>query len=202
MSLMDNSVMELVWPAHPYLAGYVDALERGWSPDNTRAEAGREELERISQNPTLFLTQQVDRDDAGPRITLPDGSSVPRLPGYRRCMWDGAFCGVIGFRWQPGTTDLPPHCLGHIGFAVVPWKRGRGYASRALAMLLPDAATEGLDYVELTTDLDNVASQAVIRANGGELVEQFQKPAVYGSATSLRFRIPLAAHLRANDRRS
>jgi predicted acetyltransferase len=100
---------------------------------------------------------------------------------------------VIGFRWQPGTTDLPPYCLGHIGFAVVPWKRGRGYATRALALLLPDAATEGLEYVELTTDVSNAASQAVIRANGGKLVEQFQKPAVYGGAMAMRFRIPLTS---------
>lgn len=183
--------MELVWPAQQYLASYIDALERGWSPDNVRVEAGRKELERIRQDATLFLDQQVDREANGPRVMLPDGSSVPRLPGYRRWMWDGDFCGVIGFRWQPRTTDLPPHCLGHIGFSVVPWKRGRGYATRALAALLPDAASEGLTYVELTTDLDNAASQAVIRANGGVLVEQFQKPAVYGGAMSLRFRISL-----------
>jgi predicted acetyltransferase len=193
-------VIELVWPAHPYLASYVDALERGWSPDNVRAEAGREELERIRQDPVLFLEQQVDREGAGPPVMLPDGSSVPRLPGYRRWIWDGAFCGALGFRWKPGTTELPPYCLGHIGFSVVPWKRGRGYATRALAMLLPDAALEGLAYVELTADVDNTASQAVIRANGGELVEQFQKPAVYGTATSLRFRISLASRLRANER--
>jgi hypothetical protein len=109
-------------------------------------------------------------------------------------MWDGAFCGVIGFRWQPGTTDLPPYCLGHIGFSVVPWKRRRGYATRALAQLLPDVRNEGLTHVELTTDVDNVASQRVILANGGQLIERFQKLEAYGGATSLRFRIPVAQH--------
>lgn len=193
-------MMELVWPAAPYLASYVDALEHGWSPDNVRAEAAREELERIRQDATPFLEEQVDREAAGPPVMLPDGSSARRLPGYRRWMWDGEFCGVIAFRWQPGTTALPPHCLGHIGFSVVPWKRGRGYATRALALLLPDAAAEGLEYVELTTDLSNAASQAVIRANGGELVEQFQKPAVDGGAIGLRFRIPIAARCRTNER--
>jgi predicted acetyltransferase len=192
--------MELVWPAHPYLASYRDALEGGWSPDNVRPEAAREELELIRQDPALFIEQQVDREGAGPPVRLSDGTTVPRLPGYRRWMWDGEFCGAIGFRWQPGTTDLPPYCLGHIGFSVVPWKRRRGYATQALAMLLPDAAAEGLAYVELTTDLDNEASQAVIRANGGDVVEQFKKPAVYGGALSLRFRIPLAPRLRAEDR--
>ena len=192
--------MELVWPSQQYLAGYVDALERDWSPDNVRAIAGRDELERIRQDPTLFLQQQVDREGAGPPVVLPDGSSVRRLPGYRRWMWDGEFCGVIGFRWQPGTTALPPYCLGHIGFSVVPWKRRRGYATRALALLLPDAAAEGLAYVELTTDVDNTASQAVIRANGGALVEEFQKPAAYGDAMGLRFRIPLMARLQSEAR--
>ena len=193
-------MIQLVWPAPAHLASYVDALERGWSPDTIRAETGREELARIRENPTLFLAQQVDREAKGPPVTLPDGSTVPRLPGFRRWMWDGAFCGVIGFRWQPGTTDLPPHCLGHIGFSVVPWKRGRGYATRALALLLPDVRTEGLPYVDLTTDVNNVASQRVIRANGGQLIEQFQKPDAYGGAASLRFRIPVASHLQANER--
>jgi predicted acetyltransferase len=41
-------------------------------------------------------------------------------------MWDGEFCGSIGLRWLPGTEELPPHCLGHIGYAVVPWKRRLG----------------------------------------------------------------------------
>jgi hypothetical protein len=53
--------MELVWPAEVHLASYVDALERGWSPDNLRAEAGREELARIREDANLFLAQQVDR---------------------------------------------------------------------------------------------------------------------------------------------
>ena len=190
--------MKLVWPGPEYLPSYVDALERGWSPDTMRAETGREELARIRENPDQFLAEQVDREGNGPPVRLPDGSTVPRLPGYRRWMWDGAFCGAIGFRWQPGTTELPPHCLGHIGFSVVPWKRRRGYATRALALLLPDAAHEGLDFVELTTDVSNVASQRVIQANGGRLIERFEKLPAHGGGASLRFRIPLATIQRTN----
>ena len=96
-------------------------------------------------------------------MTLPDGSKVPRLPGYRRWMWDGEFCGSIGFRWQPGHVRPAAYVLGHIGYAVVPWKRRLGYATRALALLLDDARREGLDHVELTTDPDNEPSQKVIR---------------------------------------
>jgi hypothetical protein len=31
--------MKLVWPGRDYLSGYIDALKRGWSPDNVRREA-------------------------------------------------------------------------------------------------------------------------------------------------------------------
>jgi predicted acetyltransferase len=51
----------------------------------------------------------------------------------------------------------------------------------------------GLPYVELTTDATNIASQRVIEANGGRVVERFNKPAVYGGAESLRYRIDLAS---------
>jgi predicted acetyltransferase len=183
--------MKLVWPAERYLESYAAALARGWSPDNVRPEASREQLDRIATDRTAFVAELVDREGKGAPITLPDGSTMPRLPGYHRWMWDGDFCGSIGFRWQAGTNELPPHCLGHIGFSVVPWKRRRGHATRALALLLPETKEEGLAYVELTTDVDNTASQRVIVANGGRLVERFRKSHEYGGSESLRFRIEL-----------
>ncbi|MEX2110155.1 MAG: GNAT family N-acetyltransferase [Gemmatimonadaceae bacterium] len=181
--------MDLVWPAAQYLPGYVHALQQGWSPDNLRPQAALDELARIAEDPNRFLAEQVDREAKGPAVILPDGSTVPRLPGYSLWMWDGEFCGSIGFRWQPGTTELPPHCLGHVGYSVVPWKRRRGYATRALQLLLAQVREEALEYIELTTDADNIASRRTIEANGGELVERFHKPAAYGGAESLRFRI-------------
>ena len=181
--------MKLVWPALEYLPGYVLALERGWSPDNMRSEAAGEQLAKIAADATGFLASLVDREARGEPITLPDGTSVPRLPGYQRWMWDGEFCGVIGFRWQRGTETLPPTCPGHIGYSVVPRKRGLGYATQALRDLLPEASLEGLRYVEITTDPENVASQLVITRNGGVLVEEFIKPRELGGKAGLRYRI-------------
>ena len=183
--------MNLVWPHAEYLAGYVHALQQGWSPDNLRPQTALDQLGQIDEDADRFLQEQVDREAKGPLIVLPDGSTVPRLPGYSLWMWDGEFCGSIGFRWQPGTTELPPYCLGHVGYSVVPWKRRRGYATRALRLLLPHARTEGLAHIDLTTDADNLASRRVIEANGGFLVERFHKAKAYGGAESLRFRIVL-----------
>jgi predicted acetyltransferase len=182
--------MKLVWPSAEYLSGYVVALEHGWSADNVRGRvAADEELERIASDSITFLASLVDREATGEPVTLPDGSQVARLPGYRRWLWDGEFCGAIGFRWQAGTEALPPHCLGHIGYAVVPWKQRRGYATSALRQLLPEARAEGLKFVEITTDPENIASQRVIEANGGELFERFVKPEQFGGTPGLRYRI-------------
>jgi len=184
--------VQLVTPAIDRLPDYAAALERGWSPDNVRGIAAAiAELAEIEEDPRAFVARLTDREAKGPPVVLPDGSTVPRLPGYRLWLWDDEFCGSIGFRWQPGTSELPSHVLGHIGYAVVPWKEGRGYAKAALGQMLPRARMEGLTYVEITTDPDNIASQRVIEANGGRLVEHFRKPPQYGEKDGLRFRTPL-----------
>lgn len=184
--------MMLVWPSEEYLSGYVAALNQGWSPDNVRGAAAIPGLlARIHEDPTAFVSSLIDRDARGLPITLSDGTTVPRLPSYQRWMWDGEFCGSIGLRWQPGTEALPPHCLGHIGYGVVPWKRRRGYATAALAGILPNAAAEGLRYVDLTTHSENVPSQRVITANGGVFVEEFIAPSATGGHVELRYRIHL-----------
>jgi predicted acetyltransferase len=190
--------MRLVWPSRDHLPSYIAALERGWSPDNVRGLiAAREELDRIAADADAFLAGLVDRDPIKRFITLLDGTQVPRIPGYRRWMWDGEFCGSIGLRWQRGTEALPPYCLGHIGYAVVPWKQRRGYATQALRDILREAAAEGLRYVELTTDLDNLPSQRVIEANGGIFVEEFITPPGLGSKRERRYRVALVSRVRS-----
>ncbi|MDP9897955.1 GNAT family N-acetyltransferase [Variovorax ginsengisoli] len=183
--------MQLVWPSPLYLPSYVAALERGWSPNNLRPEAAQEELAAIQADPSGFLDGLIDRDAKGPPVHLPDGGTVPKLPGYRRWMWDDEFCGSIALRWQRGSNALPDYCLGHIGYAVVPWKHRRGYATQALRAMLLEAPSAGLSYVEITTSPDNIASQRVIEANGGVLVERFDKLASLGGTPELRFRIAL-----------
>ena len=72
---------------------------------------------------------------------------------------------------------------------MVPWKQGRGYATAALREILRDAKQEGLRYVEITTAPDNTASQRVIEANGGVLVEEFVTPIALGGKRELRYRV-------------
>ncbi len=182
--------MHLVVPSQEHLDSYVEALRLGWSP-STEHDISGEVLAEIEADAVGFLAGADDRDPAGRTVSLPDGSVVPRLPGFARWMWDGEFCGSINLRWRAGTPDLPPHCLGHIGYSVVPWKQRRGYATQALREMLPLAREVGLPYVEIVTDPDNIGSQRVIEGNGGLLVERFDKGPVYGSAEGLLFRVAL-----------
>jgi predicted acetyltransferase len=185
--------VDLIAPSLEALPSYVDALERGWCNEKARADAegAALELAEVKADPAEFVLLLIHPTRGDTPVTLEDGSTVPRLPGLRRWMWDGDYCGAISLRWRPGTTDLPEYCLGHIGYAVVPWKRRRGYASSALKQLLVLAAESGPPFVEIVTDVENVASQAVVLANGGVLVEQFVTPRESGHFTANRYHIPL-----------
>jgi predicted acetyltransferase len=192
--------VRLLKPDLAALPQYVAALKRGWSPDNVRGRlAAEEELAAIAEDPDAFLAAMDQLDPKGVMITFPDGQKAPRLPGYRRWIWDGEFCGSIGFRWQPGTSELPSYVLGHIGYAVVPWKEGRGCATAALRLLLPDARARGLEWLELTTLPDNIPSQRVIQSNGGVLVGAFEKSPHYGGGKALRWRIDLTSEPTSRD---
>ena len=192
MGLMTTPV-ELRIPDRSMLPSYVEALRRGWSARNDLPDDARRQLETIEADPDGFLAAHIDPEAKGEPITMPDGSKVPRLPGISLWIWDGEFCGVANLRWQDGTAELPEHVLGHIGYSVVPWKRGRGYATAALGLLLERARETRLEYVELTCDPGNEASRKVIEANGGVFVERFTKSHHHGGKPGLRYRIPLGA---------
>lgn len=189
---MPPPACRLIRPNRKALAAYRDALLAGWQPDEMRAGAATVEiLEAIAAAPDVFLAELNGEAGRDRPVTLPDGSQVPRLPGLTRWIWSAGFAGQISLRWQPGRDDLPPTCLGHIGYGVVPWMRRRGLATRALALILPEARRAGLTQVEITCRPDNHASRRVIEANGGSLVEHFNAPSALGGHPSLRFLIAL-----------
>jgi predicted acetyltransferase len=98
--------------------------------------------------------------------------STPRPAGwvtgtYLWMLVDDVVVGRISLR-----HTLTPWLLqvgGHIGYAVRPSARRRGYATAALGRMLPVAAGHGIDPVLVTCDQDNIGSRRTIEANGGVL---------------------------------
>jgi predicted acetyltransferase len=178
--------LRLLPPSLDGLPGYVAALEAGWSPDTMRDVSG-EQLAVYRRDPAALIDELTRQ---GGTIITASGAVMPKLPN--RVLWldDGDFCGSINLRFQPGTEALPPQVSGHIGYAVVPWKRRRGYATEALGQMLAVAREVGLGRVQLTCDPDNDISQRVILKNGGVFDGSYQTAE---GATKLSFWIGLAA---------
>jgi predicted acetyltransferase len=160
---VSDDTFRLIAPSLDRLPQYEAALAAGWSPDTERDVSG-EQLAALRRNRHAFLFDLTRQDGT---IVTASGREVRRLPS--RVFWldDGEFCGMINLRFVTGTDVLPDYVSGHIGYAVVPWKQRRGYATWALGLLLPVAREVGLRRVELTCDDDNAASRRVILANGG-----------------------------------
>ena len=198
---MENHSFKLIWPHVEIVPSYQAALQRGWSRNNITSERTRlQDLEKIHADPQAFVDGLVDLQGRGGDVQMPDGSFVPKLPGYTRWVVTDRngiteFVGTINFRHTPGTSSLPSYCLGHVGYSVVPWMAGRGVATFALQRLIVEAQEmghlRGMDYLEITTQPDNAASQAVILKCSGALIERFIEPHMYGGHEGLRFRIPL-----------
>lgn len=152
---------------------------RGGADDHTMVGEDHREWAATWETPAAFA-----RYVASVRA---DGlEETPRRPGWvpQTTLWwvDGTeYLGRVGIRHR--LTPALRERGGHIGYDIRPTARRRGHATAMLRAALPVARALGLTDVLLTTDPDNVASQKVTRANGGELTE--------AGATTYCFRISL-----------
>jgi predicted acetyltransferase len=156
--------MELVLPDVRYKKSYLSA-QREFRAEGTFRDLDLDELRmHFAQHVrTLHLQSQ--------------GRAVPSgfVPSTEYWMVEGdLFLGRISLRHRLNASL--EKFGGHIGYAVRPTERSKGYASRALALVLPKAHGLGLGEVLLTCDDTNVASIKVIEKNGGRLQDKVQLP--------------------------
>jgi predicted acetyltransferase len=99
-------------------------------------------------------------------IGLPEGW-VPASTYW--LLYDDVMVGMCHLRHE--LNDFLENYGGHIGFAVRPSQRNKGYAMEMLALALENARKLGIERVLVTCDDDNIASARVIENNGGELAD-------------------------------
>ncbi|GAB3551658.1 GNAT family N-acetyltransferase [Arthrobacter tumbae] len=137
--------------------------------DEAEATAAHAELERENFEFLLGYESGMDWSDF-PQQTehLQRGIGVPagRVPATFLVAEDeGRIIGRVSIRHRLNEYLLSVG--GHIGYAVLPAFRRRGYASLILEAALVEAHGLGIESVLLTCDADNLASKATIERHGG-----------------------------------
>ena len=138
-----------------YLHGFIEAGEGGHLYHR---------LEEISDVPACIRKLQ----DHAKGVNLPQ-DWVPSS-AFWALSEAGELVGEIEIRHRltPALEDFG----GHIGFAVRPGQRRRGYATQMLAVMLEKARVMGLKRVLVTCDPANAGSARTIQKNGGKLASE------------------------------
>lgn len=166
--------MRLLDPDSRYHRSYLAALaefaeageERYAEPPSWSAEEG---VPAADFTPAALRDDQVFADFVGFLLAQRD-PAAPRPRAYVPFteLWmveSGEYVGRISLRHE--LNGLLHEWGGHIGYAVRPSARRRGYASAALSGMLALCRERGMEEVLVTCDVDNVASRRIIEGHGG-----------------------------------
>ncbi len=159
-------------PELAHMASFVEAMREGYSRDTLRPETP-DTIAGVAADPAWFLNQIVNPPTT---VVLPDGTLGERVPETLLWYVEGdEFLGSIAVRhWLNPVLE---QWGGHIGYAVRPSARGKGYATAMLAGMLDHVrANLPLTRVTLTAVQENHASNRVIRKNGGVLEKAIPHP--------------------------
>lgn len=154
----DHSHIALATPSLRYKASFLEMI-REW--------------EQAGEKPEPFVLRMDMSDFDNYLQTLQNLKTAP--VGNRKTVNVSTYWIISGERDVIGCVtirhDLNEHLRmmgGHISFGIRPSERGKGLATRALALALQEARKVGLHRVLLTCDEDHAAAIRVIEHNGGK----------------------------------
>jgi predicted acetyltransferase len=154
--------MELIKPTKEYADSWYDALLEF----NAEHRSG---FWKVPTEPTDIheYIQRTNDQEAG--LNLPD-YWVPATTYW--LIDDGKFVGHVNVRHE--LTRKLEQQGGHIGYAIRPSARRKGYGSKILEIVIPKAKEIGLEKALVTCDDINIASQKIIEKNKGVLRDTIQ----------------------------
>jgi predicted acetyltransferase len=162
--------MELVAPSVQYKNSFTEAVKelKGEQENMTNKRYRELSIPELEANFEAF----VEEERGHARGEYQPEGYVPQSEFW---LVDGEeYIGHVGIR-----HELNEHLKtvgGHIGYTIVPSKRGLGYGNKILELALPKAKELGIDRVLLTCDVTNTASRKIIEKNGGVLENQIPNP--------------------------
>ena len=129
-------------------------------------------LDYVASESWAFYLQRREANRRGEQLPL---RWVPST--FLAATVQGILVGRISIRHE--LNDWLSRYGGHIGYAVIPSMRGRGFGTEILRQGLVVARAIGVEDVLVTCDEDNIASARLIEACGGvfeSVVEGDEKP--------------------------
>ncbi len=164
----DQPELRLVAPDGKFAATFLEMAEEFQASGEPRYE---KDLPLLRTNFPAFL-ERLDRASRGENLP------IGYVPGDEFWLLEPRSQRILGIiRLRHWLTPALEERGGHIGYAIRPGERRKGYGAQILAMLLAWLrepgwqAARGLNLrrVLLTCDTNNTASARIIEANGGVL---------------------------------
>lgn len=145
-------------PDLKYKDSFLKAVREFKSLKNRRSEDEHMDQYAETMSDAQFMSGVIiPLQNAAKGIDLPQGY-VPSTEYW--IIDDDGYAGWINLRHT--LNAYLEQTYGHIGYAVIPSKRGQGYMKKALEQLMSKANACGIEEVLLACDEDNIGSHKVI----------------------------------------
>ncbi|RJQ24751.1 GNAT family N-acetyltransferase [Candidatus Parcubacteria bacterium] len=148
-------MIKLIPPDPKYKLSFLEGLQE-FQQEERSTELELEDLEKNFQS---FVKKQRNRSKGE---DLPEGF-VPETIYW--LMDNDDYVGRVVIRHK--MTEILLREGGHIGYAIRPSKRKKGYGKNILKLALEEAKKLGLKKVLLTCNENNIGSKKIIESNGG-----------------------------------
>ena len=150
--------LSLIPPSLAYEAQILAYREELWQADGHHLQ-GVGGLDELSVPQWLELLEKKSKSETCPEGLVPDSVFL--------CVRakDDRLVGIINIRHT--LNDYLSLFGGHIGYAIRPDERGKGYANEQLRLGLLECGKLGINPILLTCLTDNAASRRTIIKNGG-----------------------------------